>query len=80
VQGSATNITIQASWNGATDVASWQALSGSSTSNLTPVGASVPNQGFQSTIHLSSSAGMVAVQALSASGAVLASSPVLSAP
>ena len=74
VQGSQANITIQASWNGATDVASWQALSGSSASNLTPAGASVPNQGFQSTIHLSSSAGMVAVQALNANGQTLGTS------
>src|SRR5665213_822693 len=68
------SITVEASWNGATEVASWQVLAGSSPANLAPVGPSVPATGVQTTLHLSSSEPQVAVRALSASGETLGTS------
>jgi hypothetical protein len=65
--------TVAVSWNGATNVASWRVLGGSSASTLAPL-ASATKAGFQTTISLPSSATYVAVQALDASGAVLATS------
>jgi hypothetical protein len=70
--------TIYASWNGATEVASWQVLAGTSAAALAPVN-SAPKTGFETAISLPSvSAGSyVAVQALSSAGAVIgASAPV----
>ncbi len=69
--------TVYASWNGATLVSSWRVLSGSSVGGLQSV-AVVPRSGFETAIPLA--AGTVgaemAVQALSASGAVLGTSAV----
>jgi hypothetical protein len=65
--------TVYASWNGATQVASWRVLGGSSASSLTPV-ASAPRAGFETAIPTPSAQGYVAVQALDASGAVLGTS------
>jgi hypothetical protein len=65
---------VAASWNGATNVASWRVLGGASASALAPV-ASAPKAGFQTTISVPVGAAYVAVQALDASGAVLATSP-----
>jgi hypothetical protein len=64
------------SWNGATGVASWRLLAGSSASALRTV-AGVPRSGFETAIPLDAPArsGYVQVQALSASGSVLGSSP-----
>jgi hypothetical protein len=60
------------SWNGATDVASWRVLAGSSPATLTPVG-NAPKTGFQTAIPLPGAAvgSYVAVQALDSSGAVI---------
>jgi hypothetical protein len=74
--------TVYASWNGATEVASWNVLAGPAPTSLKPV-ASAAKTGFETTIALAQSASgaplaagdYVAVQALSAAGAVLASSP-----
>lgn len=68
-------LTVYASWNGATEVASWQVLGGASPSQLTPL-ASAPRSDFETAIGLSSVPTYVAVQALSASGAVLGTSTV----
>ncbi len=65
--------TVYASWNGATQVASWRVLGGASAHALAPV-ASAPRGGFETTIALPSEQAYVAVQALSASGAVLGTS------
>ena len=64
--------TVYASWNGATEVASWRVLAGSSAAALAPV-ASAPKDGFETAIALPASAGgsYVAVQALNAAGAVI---------
>jgi hypothetical protein len=74
-----TSVSVSTSWNGATEVASWQLLVGVSPSSLAPV-ATVAKSGFETTatvnVPVSVSAMPVYVQsrALSASGAVLGSS------
>ncbi len=65
---------VRASWNGATDVASWRALAGSRPTALLPV-ASFPGGSFESSTILTKRYGYVAVQALDSSGIVLATSP-----
>ena len=64
-----------ASWNGATEVASWRVLAGPSPSSLVAV-ASAPKTGFETAIATPASVtgGYVAVQALAGSGAVLGTS------
>jgi hypothetical protein len=69
--------TVYASWNGATGIASWRVLAGSSPSALKPAATS-PTRGFETAIETARE-GYVAVQALDASGAVLATSPTLRA-
>jgi hypothetical protein len=66
-----------ASWNGATGVASWQVLGGSSPEALTPV-ASAPRSGFEtaitlpaSVVHVRAEPSYAQVQALDSSGAVI---------
>jgi Arylsulfotransferase (ASST) len=73
-------VNVQASWNGATEVASWQVvepanLGAGGIKSLTPI-ATAPRDGFQTTIHVSAAPGtMLAVRALSATDAVLGTSP-----
>jgi Arylsulfotransferase (ASST) len=69
-----------ASWNGATEVASWRLLAGSSPTTLAPVGAA-PRSGFETALQLPGATGAayVAVQALNGAGAVLASSAAIKA-
>jgi Arylsulfotransferase (ASST) len=74
--GSATTA-IAASWNGATVVVAWQVLAGSSASALAAVGTPVASSGFETAISAATSAPYVAVQALGAGGAVLATSAAL---
>jgi hypothetical protein len=66
---------VYASWNGATEVASWKVLAGASASTLKPA-ASAPKRGFETAIALAPSVGgpYVAVQALNAAGAVIGTS------
>jgi hypothetical protein len=70
-----TGAVVYASWNGATEVASWRVLAGSSPSSLEPV-ATAPKAGFETAIATPASVagGYVAVQALSGAGAVLGTS------
>jgi len=72
-------VAVYASWNGATDVATWRVLAGNSTEELAPVG-SAPWGGFETNIKVPSSAGIFEVQALDAEGHVLATSEPASAP
>jgi len=67
-----TGSTIAASWNGATNVASWRVLAGPSPTGLTPVGEA-PKSGFETAISLpaATKGRYVAVQALDASGTVM---------
>ncbi|MHB1858663.1 MAG: arylsulfotransferase family protein [Solirubrobacteraceae bacterium] len=71
--GTGTPLTVYASWNGATQVASWRVLGGARKSRLAPV-ASVPLSGFQTEIVLHTRDSWIAVQALSASGEALGTS------
>jgi Arylsulfotransferase (ASST) len=70
--GTGGGYTVYASWNGATEVASWRVLSGSSSHALMPV-ASAPKAGFETAIAIpvSVSGRYVAVQALNGAGAVI---------
>jgi hypothetical protein len=63
-------VSVAASWNGATTVASWRVLAGSTPSKLTPV-ASAPKRGFQTTVAAPAAGPYFAVQALDGSGAVI---------
>jgi hypothetical protein len=65
--------TVYASWNGATDVAKWKVLAGSTASNLKAVGAR-PSVGFETAIKLSRAYGVYEVRALSGTGQVLGTS------
>jgi hypothetical protein len=66
---------VYASWNGATDVASWQLLSGASAGHLS-VTSSTPRSGFETVIPAPSAA-FYEARALSASGSVLGTSGVV---
>jgi Arylsulfotransferase (ASST) len=77
-KASGSSISVAVSWNGATNVASWRVLAGSSSGSLAPV-ATAAKSGFQSTITAPSAGPYVAVQALDSSGAVLAVSPTVKA-
>jgi hypothetical protein len=70
---------VYASWNGATDVASWRVLAGPSAGALSTV-AQAPRSGFETAIALPAGTvgPFVAVQALDASGAAIASSSAVS--
>lgn len=63
---------VYASWNGATAVARWQLLGGSSEAELTPL-ATVPARSFETLLQAPATA-VVAVRALAADGTVLATS------
>jgi hypothetical protein len=65
--------TVYASWNGATELASWRVLAGPSPTQLAPV-ASAARAGFETAIATPGPAPYVAVQALEASGNVLSTS------
>ncbi|HEV7528434.1 MAG TPA: arylsulfotransferase family protein [Solirubrobacteraceae bacterium] len=65
--------TVYASWNGDTRTASWRLLAGASAQTLAPV-ATAPRSGFETSLTTPGAAPYVAVQALDASGAVLAGS------
>jgi hypothetical protein len=82
--GGAGTATVEASWNGATAVASWQVVlesaQSASAEGLTPL-ATAPRQGFQTTIHVSAAAGTdVAVRALGSSGQTLGTSAAQTVP
>jgi Arylsulfotransferase (ASST) len=65
--------TVAVSWNGATNVTSWQVLAGSTPIALTPVAAAA-KAGFQTTISAPTAGPYVAVQALDSAGAVIGTS------
>ena len=64
---------VAMSWNGATNVASWRVLAGSSAGTLTPL-ASVAKAGFQTDTTVHTAGPYIAVQALDGSGAVIGTS------
>jgi hypothetical protein len=70
---------VFASWNGATEVASWRVLAGPSSDALAPA-ATMPYSGFESSVtypntYAEHKVEYVAVQALGAAGQLLATSP-----
>jgi hypothetical protein len=67
---------VYVSWNGATQVTRWQVLTGDANDSLT-AGPAAPKSGFETAIQLPASGKYVAVQALDASGKVLAVSKTL---
>jgi Arylsulfotransferase (ASST) len=69
-QGAGGGMSVKVSWNGATEVASWRLLAGSSAASLAPV-RTVARAGFETAITASTAGPYVAVQALDAAGAVL---------
>jgi hypothetical protein len=64
---------VFASWNGATEVASWRVLAGTAANALTPR-AAMPDSGFESSITLPDAYPYVSVQALDAAGRLLGTS------
>jgi hypothetical protein len=74
--GSDGTVSVEASWNGATSVASWELLAGSSPSSLAEV-KTVPATGFETTMTAPPSASDVEVVALGSSGQTLGSSSVI---
>lgn len=70
---SGSGTTVYASWNGATNIASWRVLAGPSPGALAPV-ASRGFNGFETGIATSSTQAFFAVQALSSTGRVLGTS------
>ncbi len=71
--------TVYASWNGATEVRTWQLLAGGPTGDLEPV-ASTRSVGFESALHTASTGPHFAVQALDGSGTPLGRSNIVAAP
>jgi hypothetical protein len=69
-------VTVAVSWNGATDVASWRLLAGSSPGALASV-ATAARTGFETTVTVTAAGSYVAAQALDRAGAVIGVSPVV---
>jgi len=67
---------VFASWNGATNVVSWEVLGGPSATSLKPLGE-VAREGFETSIPTTASQPFVAVRALDSSGKSLATSKVI---
>ena len=65
--------TVYASWNGATEVASWQALTGATAGSLKPA-RGTRRTGFETAIPVAAAGAYVAVAALDAKGKVLGTS------
>jgi Arylsulfotransferase (ASST) len=65
--------TVEVSWNGATEVASWKVMAASSADSLATV-TTVAKSGFETTVHLNTSARVVAVAALDAAGHTIGTS------
>jgi hypothetical protein len=72
------SITYRLSWNGATEVASWRLMSGSTASTLKPV-KTVPRSGFETAATVSAPGTHFAADALDSSGRRLARSWVMTA-
>ena len=68
--GTEDKVTIYASWNGATEVTTWQVLAGSAPDQLEPL-ASVPRQGFETVITVRTTEPYVGLKAVNSSGRVL---------
>jgi hypothetical protein len=67
------DVTLYVSWNGATEVESWEVLAGSGPDDLEPTGTA-PRKGFETAITTSTDKPYVAVRAKDRSGKVLGTS------
>lgn len=72
-RGSGDEVTLYASWNGATEVAEWEALAGPATDRMKPV-TSVPRDGFETGIPVDDEGPYFAARARDGSGQVLGTS------
>jgi Arylsulfotransferase (ASST) len=68
--GAEDEVKIYASWNGATEVATWQVLAGATPDRLKPL-ASAPRQGFETVITVRTTEPYVGLKAVTCSGRVL---------
>ncbi len=75
----ASNVSVYASWNGATEIARWRVLAGDSPQSLEPL-VSTRKRGFETRFDLATPATTFAVRALDADGRTLATSAPVSAP
>jgi hypothetical protein len=78
-QGPGNAVTAYMSWNGDTQVTTWQLVAGDNSASLEPVGRARHKTGFETKITVHTTAPLVAVEAISASGQVLAVSPTVAA-
>jgi hypothetical protein len=69
-------VTLYVSWNGATEVSTWEVLAGDGPDELEPVG-SAPRKGFETAITIQTDEPYVAVRAKDGSGRVLGASKTL---
>jgi len=69
-KGPEDQVKIYASWNGATEVATWQVLAGSGPDELEPL-ASAPKKGFETVITVHTTEPYVGLEAMNNSGQVL---------
>jgi Arylsulfotransferase (ASST) len=72
-RGPEDELTVYASWNGATEVATWQVLAGPTPERLIPV-ESVPRAGFETAIRVRTAEPYVGVRARDRSGRILGTS------
>jgi hypothetical protein len=72
-QGPEEEVALYASWNGATEVATWEVLAGSRPDQLEPLG-SVSRDGFETALSARITEPYVAVRARDSSGRVLGTS------
>jgi len=68
-------VKVYASWNGATEVATWEVLTGPSPDQLESVG-SVPRHGFETAMMVQTSDPYVAVRGRDSSGELLSTTPI----
>jgi len=73
----ADEVTVYASWNGATEITTWQALAGPAPDRLKPVGSAADRDGFETVIKVRTTEPYVGVQARDRSGRVLGASEAL---
>jgi hypothetical protein len=69
-KGAGDEVTLYASWNGATEVATWRALAGPSPDRLQPLEAA-PQEGFETTITVHTTQPYIVMRAEDNSGRVL---------
>jgi hypothetical protein len=71
--GLGSELTVYASWNGATEVATWEVVAGPGPGDLAPVGSGA-RTGFETAITVETAGTFVAVQALDGDGAIIGAS------